>query len=106
KLGAQRRAVSLDRLIHVLDRDPDVVDAGQHHRRTTLVPVPAFSGFAPELARFHLGFQLRRWPVSLVAGRLEHVEAGVVCDVQTAEVAAPELPIGMLIPFSTTVSLS
>src|SRR5260370_17908241 len=56
----------------------------------TSVSVPSLTGLPAQLPRFHLRLQLDRRPVPLVASRLEHVQAGVIRDVEPAEVAEPE----------------
>src|SRR5947209_13012160 len=54
------------------------------------VPVPALASFSPQLAGPHLRLELRRWPIALVARRLEHVQASPIRDVEAAEVAQSE----------------
>src|SRR5207245_2484969 len=54
------------------------------------VPVPALASFSPHLAGPHLRLELRRWPIALVARRLEHVQASPIRDVEAAEVAQAE----------------
>src|SRR5260370_11002668 len=56
----------------------------------TSVSVPALTGLPAQLPRFHLRLQLDRRPVPLVASRLEHVQAGVVRDLEPPEVPQPQ----------------
>src|SRR5204863_1710057 len=57
-----------------------------------VISIPTFSRLAPKLACLDLGFELRGWPVTLVARRPVHVQPRVVGDVEAAEVAEPERP--------------
>src|SRR6266446_5501919 len=59
---------------------------------STSVLVPAFFRFPAELSSVHLRLKLDRRPVPRVTSRLEHVQPGVVRDVEPAEIAEPERP--------------
>src|SRR5690349_22117041 len=56
------------------------------------ISIPAFAGLASQLAGLDPGLELRRRPVALVAGDLEHVLARVVGDVEAAEVTEAKRP--------------
>src|ERR1700716_2990594 len=57
-----------------------------------VIPIPTLSRLAAELPGFDLRFQLRRRAVSLISGRLVHVQPRVVGDVEAAEVSESKWP--------------
>src|SRR5439155_19503496 len=104
QLRSEDRHVELDSGVEVIDRHADVVklhlissDTGPRQWTPTVlrtllrvISIPTFSRLAPKLACLDLGFELRGWPVTLVARRPVHVQPRVVGDVEAAEVAEPE----------------
>src|SRR5713226_5631888 len=102
ELRAEGRAVQLDRLVQVRHRDPDVVDAGQHHLYL-YQPSPVFRPSLPALtfASSRAEGRYRSSPVVLnICSRALYVTSSPL------KSPSRNGPIGQLSPFSTAISMS